>query len=108
MERYIVLSALILIAAVGASCAQAANMDVAHIVCKVINPIKGTVETIAPTIVIIAFVYGGIRYAFSADDPSGRTQGRNICIHALIAAILLALVNAILTGMGILTPCPSA
>jgi len=108
MEKNTILFALILIATVVASFAAASNMDVAHIVCQVVNPIKGTVSTIAPTIVITAFIYGGIRYTFSADDPSGRTQGRNICIHALIAAILLLLVTAILTSMGLLTACPSS
>ncbi len=60
-------------------------------VCRVINSVRFTLETIAPTMVILMFIYGGVKYTFSADDPGGRKAGKMTCIHALIGGIIIAL-----------------
>ena len=60
-----------------------------EIPCKIVSTVYDTLTVISGTIVIIMFIYGGMKYVFSADDPGGRKQGKNICIHALIGGILI-------------------
>ena len=69
--------------------------------CDVIDQVFYAIISVGPGIVAIMFIYGGIKYAYSADDPSGRKQGKTIMIHSLIGAILIMLVDPILNIMGI-------
>ena len=43
------------------------------------------------------FLYGGVKYVISADDPGGRKQGKMICIHAMVGGLLFMLWTAINT-----------
>jgi len=87
-----------LIGLVSASCSG----TMCSIVCKVINSVYFTLDTIAPTLVILMFIYGGVKYTFSADDPGGRKAGKMTCIHALIGGILIIIgrtfVSTVVTG----------
>ena len=69
---------------------QAATMQ--RIVCDVIVAVYGTLMLVAPSLVLIMFIYGGVKYTFSADDPGGRKQAKMTCIHAIIGGILLVLI----------------
>ena len=73
-------------------------------VCDILNAIKTVLETIGGMIVIIMFVYGGLQYIFSADDPGGRKSGKNTCIHAIIGGIILAVAQGFIDMLG-LTYC---
>ena len=60
-------------------------------VCTVICLVLGAFTTIGSTFVTLMFIYGGLTYVYSADNPGGRKKGRDICIHAIIGAILVVL-----------------
>jgi hypothetical protein len=78
------------------------------IVCTVVEQVMEAFTYVAPSLVIIMFLYGGIKYAFSSDDPGGRKQGKMICIHAVVGGILILLVEwvaTILLNQG-LVMCP--
>jgi uncharacterized membrane-anchored protein len=64
-------------------------------ICSIIRPIWTTLATIAPLFVGGMFMYGASKYIYSAEDPGGRKQGKEMCIHALIGAIMLVLVRVI-------------
>ncbi|MBU0761757.1 MAG: hypothetical protein KKD39_01925 [Candidatus Altiarchaeota archaeon] len=68
--------------------------------CDIVLAVADAFKVIGPSIVAIMFVYGGIKYAFSADDPGGRKQGKTICIHAVIGAIIMLLVGAVISLVG--------
>ncbi len=40
-------------------------------------------------IAIVMFLYGAAKFIYSADDPGGRKQGKDVCIAALIAMIII-------------------
>ena len=76
-----------------------AQVDFKRLPCSIINDIKSSLEVIVPTLVIIMFVYGGIKYVYSADDAGGRKQGKTVCIHALIGGMIFTLVSVVLSTL---------
>ena len=78
------------------------------IVCTIIVEVYRAVAIIGPTLVLLMFTYGGVKYVFSADDPSGRKAGKMTCIHAIIGGIILLLANWVMGmfGMGCLAIIP--
>lgn len=68
-----------------------ASIDFTTVPCGVIQPIFDALTTIAGTMVMIMFIYGGLKYVFSAEDPGGRKAGKMTCIHAIIGGILVVL-----------------
>lgn len=90
-----------------ASAFNCAASDMCSIVCAVINSVRWTLERVAPTLVILMFIYGGVKYTFSADDPGGRKAGKMTCIHALIGGILILLAGTFVEGLFTNT-CPAA
>lgn len=67
-----------------------------NIVCPILVSIRFVLRSIGFGLVGLMLVYGGLRYTFSADDPGGRKQGKNILIHALIGGVLIMIANALL------------
>ncbi|MBD3389040.1 MAG: hypothetical protein GF416_08135 [Candidatus Altiarchaeales archaeon] len=65
--------------------------------CSILNMILGTLNAVVPALVIIFFLYGGVKYIFSADDPKGRGQAKSILINALIGGIIYMVWTAINT-----------
>jgi hypothetical protein len=63
--------------------------------CSIILQVLNVVDTVVPTLVVLMFTYGGITYLMSVDNPGGRKQGKDICIHAVIGGIIYALWAAI-------------
>jgi cbb3-type cytochrome oxidase subunit 3 len=74
------------------------------VVCGVLRPIAETFKTVGPTIVLIMFLYGAVKYAYSADDPGGRKQAKSIVIQSIIAGILLLMVAVFMTILGLDDP----
>jgi ABC-type arginine transport system permease subunit len=85
-------------AAVSASNAQ----TIAKVPCLVIRNVYQALARVGPAIVFIFMFYGAGKYVYSSEDPGGRKQGKDIFIHALIAGIILVLVNSVATMLGIL------
>ncbi|MFH1404208.1 MAG: hypothetical protein ABIH11_08075 [Candidatus Altiarchaeota archaeon] len=56
-----------------------------------VNSLQYSVLVMGNSICEVMFVYGGLKYIFSADDPSGRKTGLNICIAATIGALLIVI-----------------
>lgn len=67
--------------------------------CSILSMIYDTMTAVAGTLVFLMFIYGGLKYAFSSDDPGGRKQGKMICIHATIGGILIAVWSAIQSSL---------
>jgi hypothetical protein len=74
--------------------------------CLLIGGVYAALQGIAPSIVAIMFIFGAAKYVYSADYPGGRKQGKTICIHAIIGAIIMALLVGIITIFGGLALCP--
>jgi hypothetical protein len=64
---------------------------IATVPCTIANAIGNALLVIGPSIVLLMFIYGAAKYAYSAEDPGGRKQGRDICIHAIIGGIIIGL-----------------
>jgi hypothetical protein len=70
-------------------------------ICPILSAVYTVLYTIAGSLVIIMFVYGGLKYIFSADDPGGRKSGKNTCIHAIIGGIMVVIASAITSMIGL-------
>jgi hypothetical protein len=74
-----------------------AQVDFKTLPCTIISDVAGVVYIVGPTLILIMFVYGAIKYALAADNPSGRNNGKTICIQAMVAGILWGLWTVIST-----------
>jgi hypothetical protein len=90
---------LFLVLASSVAAGSAPRMDLK--VCSVISPVVDVFVAIGPTLVLLMFLYGAVKYVYSADDPGGRKQGKDICIHAVIGGMLLLLTWSVLTILGL-------
>ena len=54
---------------------------------------------LAVLIAALMFAYGGAKYAFSADDPGGRKQGKNIMIQTIIALLIIVMSRGIIVAI---------
>jgi hypothetical protein len=67
------------------------GVDFKKVPCSILSGVFAAITAIAGTMMVIMFVYGGVKYVYSADDPGGRNGGKNICIQALIGGIIVSL-----------------
>jgi hypothetical protein len=104
MGKKIVQSAVLSIVLL-ASAAAASPVQMSDIVCSVITQVLDTLNAIGPALVLLMFLYGGVKYVYSADDPGGRKQGKDICVHAVIGGIIILLAGSILTIIGLTGGC---
>jgi len=65
--------------------------------CTVIGAVFSAVVNVGSALIFIMLLYGAGKYAFAADDPGARKQGKNMMIHAIIGAIIMGLTGAIIT-----------
>ncbi|MFH0861899.1 MAG: hypothetical protein V1875_02610 [Candidatus Altiarchaeota archaeon] len=79
------------------SIADATAITFKPLVCTLLLEVRAAVRTAGASLVVIMFIYGAVKYAFSADDPGGRKSGKMTCIHALIGGILIVLFEVIQT-----------
>ena len=85
----------------------AATTTMSDVFCSIVTPVIGTIWTVGGTLVMLMFLYGGVKYVFSSDDAGGRKQGKTICIHALIGGVLLVLVSGFVTLLNLgASVCP--
>ncbi|MFC2162073.1 hypothetical protein ACFLRF_00195 [Candidatus Altiarchaeota archaeon] len=100
MNRKLILIGLILCyASINAS----ATNIIQSTVCGVLLDITNTMIAVGPTMVLLMFTYGGVKYTYGGSDPGARKSGKMICIHSIIGGILLVLavnVLAIFPGLG--------
>ncbi len=95
---------LTLFVLIGLANLVAANAIVG-VICPILSNILVAVQTIGGTLALIMFIYGGLKYIFSADDPGGRKQGKMTAIHAVIGGIIVILATTIINLIGLNT-CP--
>jgi hypothetical protein len=81
----------------------AASITILAVPCQVVQASYNAVKAIGYALVAIMFLYGGGKYVYSADDPAGRKQGKSMCIHAIIGAIIMGLVGAVINVSGCIT-----
>ncbi len=87
-----------------ATLAQAAIEDVP---CSIVAALYTIIFTnVGPTLVGIMFLYGAGKYVYSADDPGGRKQGKEMCIHAIIGGVIITLITGVRAAMGGMLLCP--
>ncbi len=60
----------------------------------------GAIRRIGNTLGILMFVYGGAKYAYSADDPGARKQALGICSAAVIAMIIIMIAKEVIDAIG--------
>ncbi len=82
-----------------------ATTNAAAIIANVICSLVPDLLSLARVIAILFFIYGGAKFAFAADDPGGRKQGKQIAIHALIGFIIVAASEAIVQAISGVDPC---
>ena len=101
------LAAMVLSALLPHATAQTA-IKIEEIPCAVISGVWRAIVTVGSSLIVVMLMYGAGKYAFSADDPGGRKQGKTIMIHAIIGALMMSIVVAVvtITGVGaLLTAC---
>ncbi len=105
VRRLLVLLAVFTLLAVAVFPASA-NMEKSldDTLCDILKAIGYALGTVGPMLVALMFLYGGVKYVSSADDPGGRKQGKTICIHAVIGGIIIALAHTLVT-MVVNVPC---
>ncbi len=82
----------------GSSVSGASNA-IHTVPCKLLGGLFSALTTIGPSLVLLMMVYGAAKYAFSADDPGGRKQGKTIFIHAIIGAVIMGLIYIIVKAV---------
>jgi hypothetical protein len=86
-------------AAVYCLTALATASGAAVIIAEVICGLVPDVTRLAWALALLVFVYGGAKYAYSADDPGGRKQGKNIAINAMIGLIIVGAARAVIVAI---------
>ncbi len=103
---FVRLGASIMILFMASSYVSAGATAVLAVVCPILIAIQTVLVTMASALVAVMFVYGGIKYTFSADDPGGRKAGKNTCIHAVIGGILVLVATSVVDMIGLIA-CPA-
>lgn len=74
---------------------------------------RTSIQRIGGSLGLLMFVYGGVKYAYSADDPGARKQAVGICGAAVMAMIIIMIakevidaIGAMLNIPGVTNPCP--
>jgi hypothetical protein len=93
-KKTLIMLALILIAKTAAAANPA--LIIRDLICDIWDDL---IDLIIP-LATLMFIYGGAKYAFSADDPGGRKQAKSICLHALIGLIIVASAEALVEAAG--------
>jgi hypothetical protein len=78
--------------------------DAAQIIADTICMLIPEAIQLAWALALLMFVYGGAKYAYSADDPGGRKQGKNIAVNALIGFIIVGAAEAVILAINNNTP----
>jgi hypothetical protein len=85
-----------------------AAVNVATVIKGVICSLIGDVIQLAWALAILMFIYGGAKYAYSADDPGGRKQAKSIAINAMIGMMIVGVAKTLIeniAGAGSLAGC---
>lgn len=101
-KTYLGLGALTALAQT-ASATAAANA--AAIIQGIICSLVPEVINLAWALAILVFIYGGAKYAHSADDPGGRKQGKSIAMNAVLGFIIVAASKALVETIAQATVC---
>jgi len=98
MKKKVLLAGLASVSLATLASAQDPALILASVICSLVPE----VINLAWALALLVFIYGGAKYAYSADDPGGRKQGKNIAINAMIGFIIvgasLAIVKAAAGG----------
>ncbi|MFH0861901.1 MAG: hypothetical protein V1875_02620 [Candidatus Altiarchaeota archaeon] len=80
--------------------AQAVSAAYLTVINGFICSLIGSFQIMGNSIAIIMFVYGGIKYIYTADDPGGRKQAMGICVAAIIAMIIIQAARGVIGEIG--------
>ena len=64
-----------------------------------VSTLQGSFRIMGSSIAIIMFVYGAVKYVYTADDPGGRKQAIGICVAAIIALIIIQAAEGIISSI---------
>ncbi len=93
------------LAAAAAVSAQGA-VNPAEIIADTICSLIPEAASLAWWLALLMFIYGGAKYAYGADDPGARKQGKNIAVNAMIGLIIVAVAYSLITAIAGGDPCP--
>lgn len=82
-----------------------ASADPAAIIAGVICGLVPEVLNLARVLAIVMFIYGGAKYAFAADDPGGRKQGKAIAVNAIIGLLIVSVSYSLVTSIAGTAAC---
>jgi hypothetical protein len=102
MKSKVVKIGFVMLLTAGCASAQNAAAAIAAVICGLVPE----AINLAWALAILVFVYGGAKYAYSADDPGGRKQGKNIAINALIGFVIVGASSALVKAIAGSNPCP--
>ncbi|MBD3389041.1 MAG: hypothetical protein GF414_09140 [Candidatus Altiarchaeales archaeon] len=74
---------------------------ISNVPCTFLLWIWEALKAIIPTMIAIMFIYGAAKYISSADDPSGRQKGKQICMHSVIGALIYILSVSVMLAVGL-------
>lgn len=101
-NKLIFVAALALILAPSTASASDAAAIIASVICGLVPEVIDLARALA----ILMFIYGGAKYAYSADDPGGRKQGKSIAINALIGFVIVAVSWSVVKAIAGTSVCP--
>lgn len=92
--KKIVITALLLAGSVSAQLSVDILSFVGPLICELLLAFVAMGGGIAS----LMFVYAGVKYLMSADDPAGRKAAKDMILHAIIAIIIIT-IGAIIVDM---------
>ncbi|MBD3389043.1 MAG: hypothetical protein GF416_08145 [Candidatus Altiarchaeales archaeon] len=84
----------------------AAAANAAELIASVICGLVPEVIRLARWLAVLMFVYGGAKYAYSADDPGGRKAARAIAINGIVGFLIVGLAKDLVDAIAGATICP--
>jgi hypothetical protein len=78
---------------------MASATDAATVIAGVICSLVPEVINLAWALALLVFIYGGAKYAYSADDPGQRKAAKGVAINALIGFIIVGASRGVVTAI---------
>lgn len=97
MKKADALLAVILTVYLISSSAAASYLD--NILVFIVCSLARSFRIMGYSIGMLMFVYGAVRYVYTADDPGGRKQAIGVCIAAVIGMMIIAMASTVIASL---------
>ena len=58
-------------------------------------------RTLGYSLAVIMFIYGGAKYAYTADDPGGRKQALGIMVASILAVVIIQIATVLICTISV-------